>query len=414
MNIVMMALRNVGRNKRRTFLATLSVFIAILVVVFADGFISGIMDSMTHNVTKNQTGHVNIETQAYRERERFMPASAAITDTAPVMRALQAIPGLSDHISRIALRIQFGVVLSSGAQTKAARAIAGDPETERGLLMLDRTLLPGGSYCDQPGTAIVGEKLASDLGLKVGDTLKIVAEKSDYGLGMKKLRIVGLFRTGMDAFDRATFQLGLSDARDLLGLPGGASQILVMLKNYRESDDVARRIDAGLASAGLTGLSVKSWTSIGDTARLIAMVGNIYFWMEVVIAFLGAFIIANIMMMVVLERRHEIGVLKSMGMRPRTILNMFLTEGVLLGAIGSLVGAAAGTAINAYFGKRGLDLSNLIAGSNYQMDNVIHTGVHPLHVVAFLGLGIVVSAIVAFLPSRSAARMDPIEAIRSV
>jgi putative ABC transport system permease protein len=414
MNTLTMAFRNVGRNKRRSFLAVLSVFISILVVVFADGFVSGILDSMTRNVTKNQTGHVNIETEAYRRRERFMPASASIADSSPVVEAVRRTPGLEGRIEQIAERVQFGVVLSSAKATKAARAIAGDPAAERRLLMLDRSILPGGAYCDEPGTAIVGEKLASDLGLKQGDVLKVVTEKADFGLGFKKFRISGLFRTGVEVFDAASFQIGIGDARELLGLGQGASEILVMLKDYRQSDRAAALIGAGLTTAGLAGLSVQSWTSIGDVANLIHMAASIYAWIEVIIAFLGAFIIANVMMMVVLERRHEIGVLKSMGMAPRRILALFLAEGTMLGVLGSSLGARAGLALNAWLSSRGLDISRLMGGTGYQVDGVVYPGVHPLNVALFFALGVLVSAIIAFLPSRSAARMDPIEAIRSV
>jgi ABC-type antimicrobial peptide transport system permease subunit len=143
------------------------------------------------------------------------------------------------------------------------------------------------------------------------------------------------------------------------------------------------------------------------------MAGGVYSFIEVFITFLGAFIIANIMMMVVLERKREIGILKSMGMEKARILALFLAEGSLLGAFGSAAGAIAGTLLNAYFGAKGMDMSKLIGGTDYQLDNVIYPGVHLLHVLAFFALGAAVSALIAFLPSRSAARMDPIEAIRS-
>jgi ABC-type lipoprotein release transport system permease subunit len=257
-------------------------------------------------------------------------------------------------------------------------------------------------------------KLAGDLGLKVGDTLKVVSEKADYGMGFKKFRIAGLFRTGVDTFDESTFQVGLADARDLLGLGKGASQILVMLKDYRDSDEAAKLISAHLAGAGLGRLSVQSWTALGDIAAIISLSGNIYFWGEIIVAFLGAFIIANIMMMVVLERRREIGILKSMGMEPRRILRLFLTEGVLLGIMGSAAGALLGAALNGWLSVKGLDFSRSMAGSGIPMDNIIHPGVHPLNVAMLFLVGVAVSAIVSFLPSRGAARMDPIEAIRSV
>jgi putative ABC transport system permease protein len=414
MNLFTMAVRNLGRNRRRSFLAVLSVFISITLVVFMDGLISGVVDSLARNFTKNETGQVNVTTTEYRQRERFMPASAAIKDSDAVVAAIRSTPGLSDRLVQVTPRALTGVVLSSGSGTKVARLIAGDPQTEKSMLMLDRALTPGSSYLDAAGTAVVGKKLADDLGLTVGDTLKVIAEKADYGMGFKKFRISGLFHTGLDTFDGSTFLVSLSDARDLLGLDRGASEVLVMLKDYREADRAAGLISVHLAQAGLAGLSVQSWTALGDIASLVMLTQNIYFWGEIIVAFLGAFIIANILMMVVLERRREIGILKSMGMERPRILWLFLVEGVLLGTIGSLAGVIVGTGVNVWLSVKGLDMTKAISGAGIPLDNVIHPAVHPLNVAWLFLVGILVSVVVSFLPSRTAARMDPIDAIRSV
>ncbi len=116
-----MAVRNLGRNRRRSFLAVLSVFIAITLVVFMDGLISGVVDSLARNFTKNEPGMVNVTTTDYRERERFMPASAAIPDADAVVAAIRSTPGLAGQLVQVTPRALTGVVLSSGTETKAAR-----------------------------------------------------------------------------------------------------------------------------------------------------------------------------------------------------------------------------------------------------------------------------------------------------
>jgi putative ABC transport system permease protein len=411
MGILRMAFRNIGRNKRRSLLAVLSVFIAIAAVVFADGFITGILSSVARNITRTQMGHVSVVTERYRARERFMSAQAAIGDADALVSRIESIPELSGRLETVAPRVQFGVVLSSETGTKTAIGLGGDPEKERSLLGLDGAILPGGSYLERPGEAIVGWKLASDLGLGVGDYLKVVAEKADYGMGFKKFRIAGLFKTNIESFDSAGFQVGIGDARELLGLGSGASRILVMLKDYSEADAAAPIIAAALS--GKQGLSVRSWTQISDMASLIVMSQGIFMIMELFIAFLGAFIIANIMMMVVLERRREIGILKSMGMEKPRLLGLFLAEGTLLGVLGSIGGALAGTLLTLALAKTGVDLTGLSGGTDFQLDSVVYPSAHPMRIAAFVAMGALVSAVIAYLPSRSAARMDPIEAIRS-
>ncbi|HPB65237.1 MAG TPA: hypothetical protein PLW80_01675, partial [Spirochaetales bacterium] len=128
MTLLSMALRNLGRNRRRTALAASSVAIAILLVVFMQGMVGGFLGSIVKNYTKNEVGHVNIVTEEYRERERFSPVDAAIPDSSAVIRALEGAPGLEG--AKFAERIRFGVILSAGANSKAALGLAGDPVTE--------------------------------------------------------------------------------------------------------------------------------------------------------------------------------------------------------------------------------------------------------------------------------------------
>jgi len=169
MRLHTMALRNLGRNRRRTLLASLSVAIAMLIVMFLDGFIGGFMGNIVSNYTKNDSGDLNVTTAAYRERQKFMPLSEYIRDSAGVAGAIRGLPELKGKVRTVAQRVRFGVILSSGANSKAALGIAGDPETERGLLMLDRSIQGGGRDLAAPGDAIIGVGIAKDLGLKVGE-----------------------------------------------------------------------------------------------------------------------------------------------------------------------------------------------------------------------------------------------------
>ena len=412
MRLLMMAFRNLGRNGRRSSLAMLSVCISIMMIVVLHGLIGGFMGSIVRNYTKNDVGHINITTTGYRERERFTPVDEYLPDSPSVVDAVASIPGLRGELATVAERIRFGVVLSSGTNSKTALGVAGDPELERGLIMLDRSIAEG-RYIEGRGEAIMGSALARDLGLAVGDDLKVVTQRADYGLGFKKFRIVGIFQTHVNAMDNALFQVGLEDARELLAMGAGAQQVLVMLDDYRDADEAAALIESALAERGFQDLSVKPWTAMGDFPRFIVMAESMYVWIYLLVAFLGAFIITNIMMMVVLERKREIGLLKSMGMPDRDVLGLFLIEGTLMGAGGSALGVALGLAFNAVFRRFGFDMTSAMAGFEWPMDNIIYPTVDPLTALGVFAMGTAVAAVVALLPSRSAALMKPIDAIRS-
>lgn len=413
MKLHTMAIRNLGRNRRRTFLTALSVGIAMLAVMFLDGFVNGLMDNLVRNALKDDIGHLNVTTAQYRTREKFMPVAEYIHDADRVATAIASTPGLAGKVTMVEERIRFGVLLSSGPKTKPALCVAGDPEKEKSLLMLDRNVLDG-RYLAGPGEAIVGAGVAKDLGLKVGDGLRVVTQKADYGLGFKKFKIVGIFLTNVNSLDGQLFQVSLADARDLLGMEGGASQIMVMLDDHNVAAKDAPLVAAALAKAGFADLSVIPWQKAGGVVSLFPLMEAIYYWVYVIVAFLGAFVIANVMMMVVLERKKEIGILKAMGMPRRDILFLFLIEGTMLGVLGSAAGIALGFGLDLLFTVVGIDFSAAMSGFSWPIDNVIHTTADPLAALALFLLGVAVAAVIAFLPSRSAATMDPIEAIRSV
>lgn len=420
MNLISYAWRNLLRNTRRSLLAVLSTFLATLLVVAGNGLTEGFLDSMVRNYAKNETGHVNITTSSYRERARFLPIDDYIADADQLVSEIEQMDGADAGAASAgsgitaAPRIRFSVLLSSGLFTKPAVAIVGDPEKEKSLLMLNRNILPGGSYCDEPGTAIIGSGLAKDLGLKPGDKLKIIATRADGGIGFKSLKVSGIFQTGTNALDGSIFQMRLDDAQNMLGIPGGAQQILVMLPDYRLADAWQKKIGAVLAAHGQGQLSVLPWSAIGDYPKLILMASSIYMAMWFFIALLGAFIIANIMTMVVLERRRETGILMAMGMPPRRIILSFLLEGTMMGFGGSVLGTAAGIAFNAAFSRKGFDLSSALAGFSWPIDNIIKPTISVSGVLAGILFCTVAAAIMSLLPSWRASRMEVVDALKAV
>ena len=414
MAIIPFAARNLLRNKRRSALAATSVFLSMLMVIVLQGFTNGFLDSMVRNYIKNETGHINVATAGYRERTRFQPVDEYIEDSPTLAQSIRTAVAARDPGAIVSERIRFGVLLSSENGNKEALAIAGDPEVERKLLMLDTRIVPGGAYMGAGGETIVGETLAADLGLKVGDTLKVVTQKADGGLGFRKLRISGLFKTGVNSLDGLVFQMNLEDARILLGMERGAQQISVTLSGMR---NVAAMTDLvrGIVNADPQGsLSVLPWTSIGEYPKMIQLMNLVYYWVFLIVALLGSFIIANVMTMVILERKREIGILMSMGMPRGRILNLFLAEGTMLGLAGSLAGTAIGVGLILVLARKGFDMTSAMAGFSWPLDNVIYPSVTPGTILMGVAMGTAVSAAVSYLPSRRAARMAPVEAIKSV
>ncbi len=412
--ILGMAVRNIRRNRRRTALAVSSIALSVMLMTYLGGFVNGVLDNMVRNLTKSETGHVRVVTRGFEARARFMPVDELVPDPVAVREAIAAIPGLDGRVATVTERLSFGTLLSNGPNSKAAVGLAGDPEAERGLLDLDRGIVSG-RYIEGPGEVIVGSGLARDLGYSVGDALRVVTQGSDYGLRLRRFAIVGVFETGLNQLDGSAFQLPVADAKEFLRTDGGVQQVVVMLDDYRDAAEAAALIGSALAKLpGGDELLVQPWTAIGDYPRLIRMMEEIYDYIYFVVAFLGAFIITNILMMVVLERRKEIGILKALGLKRAEVLALFLVEGGLMGAIGSGAGALAGLGLCLFNSRYGLDFSSAMGSLNFPIDPVFYSRFNPMDGVRMFAIGLAVSLVMSVAPSRRAGAMNAVDAIKSV
>ncbi len=409
--LIKLAFRNLNRNRRRSLLAVTSVTIAILCVTFFRGFAGGMLKSIVKNSTKNETGHIRITTKEFKEKSRFYPVTENITEPAAIIEKIRKDENLNRHVSLITERINFGVLLSNEGSNKTVVALAGDPEVEKDLLMLQNSIREGGRYIEQERETIIGAKIADALNLKEGSTLKVMTQGADYALHLRKFTVVGIFETGLNILDDKFFQITTTDAKKLLRTGSGTQQIIIMLKDHNKSSDIAEEIKTLLADENLV---VAAWSEHGDWAQMVNMAGAIYNYIYFFIAFLGAFIITNIMMMVVLERRKEIGIMKSMGISKREVMVLFLCEGTILGFVGSCIGIVLGMGVNTYFAIFGLDMTSMMGSFSFPIDNVLYFDISPASVVNMLFIGIVVSALVSMLPAWRASRMNAVDAIKSV
>ena len=411
MYLFKMAIRNVNRNRRRSMLALTSVALSIMVITFFRGFAGGMLKSIVKNSTKNETGHIRISTREFHEKARFMPVTENITNPEDIITMIKNNKNINKDLLLITERINFGVLLNNKGNNRSAMGLSGDPEIEKDLLLLQNSLLPGGTYIRNERETIIGAKLADALNLGVGDTLKVMTQGSDYALHLRKFIITGMFETGLNMLDNRLFQIPLQDAKKLLRMGRATQQIIIMLKDYKKADNIAAQIRTMLHDDNLI---VVSWTEHGTWASMVEKASVIYNSIYFFIAFLGAFIITNIMMMVVLERKKEIGIIKSMGISRGEVMILFLLEGIFLGFIGSSIGIILGMMFNVYFAVKGFDMTKMMGSFNFPIDPVLYFEISVTSLLNVLIIGILVSAIVSMLPSWRASRMNAVDAIKSV
>lgn len=412
---LILAVRNIWRNTRRSLLAASSVALAVALMVFFQAMIDGWLDSIVKNTTRSETGHIQIISKDFEKKEEFLPVDRNIQKPEEIMNTIRTDEELSSQLAMITQRIRFGVLLENQGKNVRAMAIAGESEKEKDLLMLHSSIVEG-RYLQEERDLIIGQGLAERLDYSLGDEVKVVTQGSMSALRLRKFTLVGIFKTGVRQMDESFFQISLEDGKALLRMEEEVQQMVIMLDDYRLAEELAARVRTLLEDeSNFNGesLVVRPWSDIGGIANMINLIRVIFNVMNIAIGLLGAIIITNVMMMVVLERKKEIGIMKSLGMTRGSILSIFLLEGIGLGVLGSLAGILLGALINIPFITLGMDLSAYAAELNFPMDRIIKSKMDPAMMVIIFFIGTVVSGLVSYLPSRRAARMNAVDAIRS-
>lgn len=416
-----MAIRNLKRNKKRSLLAIISVSLAIMLVVVLQGLVDGLVENMLKNSTKNETGHIRIMHKEYFKEIQSIPIQYIISDTQKVIDYILTDPIIKQKIELITERIKFPILLQHKANNKTAICIAGDIEKEKSLLMLDKFIVEGrylsGNIIKLNDKKyyeiIIGKKSADILGIKVGDTFTVMLQGTDLGIHIPSFYVIGIFNTGLNMIDENIFMLNINDAKKILKTNGGVQEIFIMLKRYKDAKKISEKINSMLdKKEEFKNLISVDWKTSSSFLKMMDQAMQIYNTLYLTITLLGAFIITNIMMMVVLERKREIGILKSMGLKNFQILKLFTLEGTILGTIGSFCGIILGIIISVPLSIYGIDFTSSMGNMNFPTDNVVKWVISISSIIISMFMGIIVAAVMSLIPSRYAAKMKVVDAIK--
>lgn len=395
------AFRNVLRNRRRSFLTALAIFFGALIVGLAQGWINGMIDLYMQNYILYQTGNVRVATEEFVERERFVPVDALLADAQGLRQKVEALPG----VAQVEERIRFGILLGHAELTEPAFGMGLDVANTR--LGVKDKMVEGG--VDQRGI-YMGVDLARKLNVKLGDELLLATKTSEGGLNGIKLPVAGIYNMGVVIYNKKTFMLNLEDAKRLLKIYDGTTELFVYTENEKKTDPVGAAIQA-LLPQGATAMTYKE--QMGPMYSVFATMKYVYLFVEALILFLASFVVINTMMMAIFERMHEIGTLKAIGMTNRELFLNFTLEGALIGAMGGIPGALVGYGLIVVFNLTGINFEAFVDSmEGFPIEYVIHPTLSWVVLLIAVVISIVVPALAAMIPARYAGRLQPAEALR--
>ncbi|MEA3432129.1 MAG: FtsX-like permease family protein, partial [candidate division WOR-3 bacterium] len=351
MYLIKLAFRNYFRNTRRSIISGISVAIAITAIIFFHSYIRGANKNIGENVINLLSGHIRITTKEYERRERLIPLSESIPLSAEFYNSLN-----NKDIIMVSPRIKFGVLLGKEEMSIPALGYAIAPEKEVDISGLDKRIIEGSYIAPNENAAILGKNLAARLNVKVGDILTIITKTAYDSPSGINLLVKGIFSTGMGGIDRSLFYIPLDVGQRLLDLEGSATEIVIIIKNPDRAVDVAHSIKSH------TDYSVIpfQYNPILRYINSVSIVLSIFYFIVLLVA---CSTIANTMMMVVLERTKEIGMMKAMGLNNLSVVGLLTLEAGIIGFVGSLLGAIFGAILSYWLKYQGLDFSKMASSS---------------------------------------------------
>jgi len=396
----MVCLRYLREGRMQTLLILAGVTGGVAVIIFLTTLISQLQASIIDKTLGSQA-HIVLKAPKAANRTTLPPEQTA----AIIQPRAQRLQSINQWAAVAQLASQAPGVLAvspmlSGAGF-ASRADASQPIAMMGVdaqayqrIVGMQKYLKTGRF-DVSGThAVIGVELAKDLGVTVGDKIRLVTMDGRGDL----FSVAGVFDIGNRDLNRRWVYTSVKVAQTLLDLPGGITQIDLRVDNLFDAETIARRLQA------LTGLSVDSWMQ--TNAQLLSALNSQSISNNLIRAFVTAIVavgIASVLVVSVVQKQKEIGILRAMGASPRRIMSVFLLQGGFYGLIGSALGSALSLGLLQFFSRitRNADGSALVSPD-----------VDVSVVISACALALGVGLLAAALPARRAARMDPVQAIR--
>ena len=428
MKLWRIALRNVARNKRRSLLSGTAIAVATLAVVLLFSLIAGMLNDTMSIALTYDSGHVRVRHPEFGRYEHLSPVHLAVADAEAVQAQLGGLPEAAALVPRVRFggaiyrddqnHAVFGIGVDFGREIAAAAGrlphlapAAGAAPALDDFARMWRLDVFGGALPDRDGRELVMSKsLADELGVTVGDKLTILTRTAVMSTQAWTFRISGLVGFPVGGMNRVVL-LPIGVAQRFLQLDAGGAVTDLLL--YAANDDQVETLAAAVRDAVGDRFEVQSWTEENAMYRLFKLATRIYDVIAFVFFLLATTVIVNTTMMVVYERMREIGTIAALGMTGAQITRLFFLEALFIGVAAALVGVGLGIALVVPLSQVGIDYTEAMEGVELNMSNIIYPQLSVRSTLLVLCYSIAVTAAASFWPTRRAARLHPVTALRA-
>ncbi|HXQ47444.1 MAG TPA: FtsX-like permease family protein [Caulobacteraceae bacterium] len=332
-----LAWRNLWRRPQRTLLSLLSVALVSGLLVFVLSFQDGVYGQMKQTTLRIFDGYAQFQAPGFADDPTL---DHAIAQPAQLAHEAEGVPG----VTVAAPRVNGFAILANGPRSYAAIVVGVDPASEARISSIASTIQDGRYLAaGDTNAAILGDLLAKNLGLHVGDKVTVLGSARDGSVAADVLQVAGIYHSGIPDLDRTILEMPFARAQDTFQMQDAANTIALGGPSLSSVD---RALPVLKTLAERTGVSVRDWQDMEPAMRDaidLKYATSMLFYVSLVLVV--AFIILNTLLMSVLERTREFGMLLALGMRPGQIGAMVWIELLALALIGCAVGVTIGGAV---------------------------------------------------------------------
>ncbi|MEO9869824.1 ABC transporter permease [Ekhidna sp.] len=404
--LAVLAWKNIWRNKVRSGIVIASVALGLWAGSFIMAYVFGMMDQRLKDAIETEISHMQLHHPDYQEDN---DPKFTISNSSQTMKSLADHPSVHTGAGRV---LVLGMINSPTASV-GAKLIGIDPEKENQLTKLE-DFITEGEYLNagDRNKIVIGEKLAKKLKIKLRSKVVLTFQDTNKDIVAGAFRVKGIYKSHNSALEGLNVYTQGKDLSKLLGDGSDYHEIAILLKEAKQLEDLQKELQLTYSD-----LTIESWKELSpELSMMIETMDQSMIIFLIVILVALSFGIINTMLMAVLERVREIGMLMAIGMNQIRLFGMISLETIFMVMIAAPFGLLLSYATIEYLGKYGLDLSSIYAEgyAQYGFKSMIYPELAFEYYIRIMGLVLVTAILSSIYPAITALRLNPVTAIRKI
>ncbi len=393
------------RNRQRSIVMIIAVMVGLWGGIFAASLMFGLLNQRFKSSIEQQVSHVQIHHSEFLRDYNVKYFIQRWDD-------LKVELSEDNDVLAFSGRAKVSGMIRTATLTAGVNIMGVCPQMEANTTSLDENIIDG-NYLDKEfrNPALIGESLADKVNARIGSRIVLTFQDVDGELGAASFRVAGIYRTAATAWDERHVFVLQDELNELLGYEKIVNEVGILTDDHEKADAFAGRYQELYPD-----LEVRTWAEISpELAFLQEMAGMMYVIILIVILLALAFGLLNTMLMAVIERIKELGMLMAIGMNKKRIFAMILLETTFLSLTGAILGMAVGYTTTSVLSRKGIDLSAVggDALKDYGFDAVVYPVFEPGVFVIITVLVILTALFTSIFPALKALRLKPAEAVQA-